>query len=574
MDMILGVETVGNQYLFNLMNRTAPLRFIDVRHKKKFDESHLNTREFYINLPSQSSVYDDIIDVSVVADYEVLIDESILVRGSSIIVIVMESGDDDDVAVKIAAVINSRRSAVKSDECESSDLSKDWGKINTIYRMNYDTFMQTYSGCSSMFTSTTTPGAGVSVSASGHVRRKVYPSEIVPGFLFVGDYTDGSDEMVLSDLRLTHLVDATNKESSRAAAEAMGLSYLPVSIWDTVDADMTAHAGGVADFIASAAEQEGARVLVHCQAGISRAATLTMAYLIRSGRATLRAAIELLVTHRPQVCPNQTFRAFLVKFEVAERGHSSMMSPPADPSLDQDVGGTDADKVDVDLCEKAAAAAADKAFMDVVRAHSNLWTAWAGVETNHDRKPIIAGRLDEGTLFRDAYPPPPTAVEGAGADNGAGDSRTKRNFLKRGGGKGVATSSPQTQGHEVAAGGASGEVRDTQKQAIEASALPLSPLKPCPASRVSIAELKRAHKEKAAAAAGTPGGEGTDVVASACVGLCGVRVLDPGPAGPVEFSDAQPTAADSACAAPTTGAAVGSAVHVVRLLAADGDSNS
>uniref|UniRef100_A0A0B6ZLR9 Protein-serine/threonine phosphatase n=1 Tax=Arion vulgaris TaxID=1028688 RepID=A0A0B6ZLR9_9EUPU len=48
-------------------------------------------------------------------------------------------------------------------------------------------------------------------------------------------------------------------------------------------------------------------VLVHCNAGVSRSATVVMAYLIKREGMTVNEALSLLRSKRPAVCPNPGF---------------------------------------------------------------------------------------------------------------------------------------------------------------------------------------------------------------------------------------------------------------------------
>jgi protein-tyrosine phosphatase len=45
-------------------------------------------------------------------------------------------------------------------------------------------------------------------------------------------------------------------------------------------------------------------VLIHCQAGISRSATVLIAYLVRKNRIIVREAMELVRSKRWQIYPN------------------------------------------------------------------------------------------------------------------------------------------------------------------------------------------------------------------------------------------------------------------------------
>jgi protein-tyrosine phosphatase len=70
------------------------------------------------------------------------------------------------------------------------------------------------------------------------------------------------------------------------------------------------------DAIAFITEQsERGSVLVHCHAGISRSATLVVAYIMLAKRIGYREALTFVQQCRPQVDPNFGFHIELMKFE-------------------------------------------------------------------------------------------------------------------------------------------------------------------------------------------------------------------------------------------------------------------
>uniref|UniRef100_A0A8D2ISM1 protein-tyrosine-phosphatase n=1 Tax=Varanus komodoensis TaxID=61221 RepID=A0A8D2ISM1_VARKO len=65
-----------------------------------------------------------------------------------------------------------------------------------------------------------------------------------------------------------------------------------------------------------AVKSSGGRVLLHCQAGVSRSATICLAYLIQSRRVRLEEAFDFVKQRRGVISPNFGFMGQLLQFET------------------------------------------------------------------------------------------------------------------------------------------------------------------------------------------------------------------------------------------------------------------
>ena len=61
--------------------------------------------------------------------------------------------------------------------------------------------------------------------------------------------------------------------------------------------------------------EKNERCLVHCAAGVSRSATIVLAYLMKYHHHTLRDAFLFLMEKRPQIWPNEGFLLQLLRYE-------------------------------------------------------------------------------------------------------------------------------------------------------------------------------------------------------------------------------------------------------------------
>lgn len=68
--------------------------------------------------------------------------------------------------------------------------------------------------------------------------------------------------------------------------------------------------------VADSVKESGGRVLVHCQAGISRSATICLAYLIHARRVRLDEAFDFVKQRRQVISPNLAFMGQLLQFET------------------------------------------------------------------------------------------------------------------------------------------------------------------------------------------------------------------------------------------------------------------
>lgn len=74
-------------------------------------------------------------------------------------------------------------------------------------------------------------------------------------------------------------------------------------------------------------------MFVHCQAGISRSATICLAYLMRTNRVKLDEAFEFVKQRRSIISPNFSFMGQLLQFESQVLATSTCSSEASSPAL-------------------------------------------------------------------------------------------------------------------------------------------------------------------------------------------------------------------------------------------------
>ena len=134
--------------------------------------------------------------------------------------------------------------------------------------------------------------------------------EVLPK-VFLGNAASSQNWIGLQRAGMTHVVNATTTLSNHF--DGM-LSYLRVPIDDSIDDDLTPHLERACRFMSEALEHGGS-VLVHCQQGVSRSASVVLAFCMRERGMDLDAAREM-VHRRKWIRPNEAFEMQLKQFEA------------------------------------------------------------------------------------------------------------------------------------------------------------------------------------------------------------------------------------------------------------------
>ncbi|MEZ4321636.1 MAG: dual specificity protein phosphatase [Myxococcota bacterium] len=147
--------------------------------------------------------------------------------------------------------------------------------------------------------------------------------EVTPR-LVLGSRPSPAHVPALEELGVTHVVSCLeDPEPVRFLEERFETRFLAVR--DAVTEDLGAELPGFFDFV----ERCGlvGRVLVHCEAGVSRSATLAVAHVMQSRSLRFHEPYLEVRARRPQVLPNVGFASQLQRFEHSvfpERHPSSL----------------------------------------------------------------------------------------------------------------------------------------------------------------------------------------------------------------------------------------------------------
>ncbi|XP_040292007.1 dual specificity protein phosphatase 13 isoform X1 [Bufo bufo] len=140
-------------------------------------------------------------------------------------------------------------------------------------------------------------------TSSTHRVDEVWPN------LFLGDLNTANNRYELWKLGITHVLNAAHgRRYSEGNSDFYGASiiYHGVPANDVPEFDMSKYFYSASEFIHKALSTPGARLLVHCVVGISRSATLVLAYLMIHHHLSLVEAIRTVQENR-WISPNKGF---------------------------------------------------------------------------------------------------------------------------------------------------------------------------------------------------------------------------------------------------------------------------
>ncbi|XP_063309351.1 dual specificity protein phosphatase 4 [Pelobates fuscus] len=136
------------------------------------------------------------------------------------------------------------------------------------------------------------------------------PVEILP-FLYLGSAYHAARRDMLDALGITALLNVSSDCPNHFEGH---FQYKCIPVEDNHKADISSWFIEAIDYIDSIKDNNG-RVLVHCQAGISRSATICLAYLMMKKRVRLEEAFEFVKQRRSIISPNFSFMGQLLQFE-------------------------------------------------------------------------------------------------------------------------------------------------------------------------------------------------------------------------------------------------------------------
>ncbi|KAG8199479.1 hypothetical protein JTE90_009327 [Oedothorax gibbosus] len=166
---------------------------------------------------------------------------------------------------------------------------------------------------------------GYNIARSGHATGYVVDTKaditvsLIMDGLILGSQDVAAEISILDDFNVTHILNVGYRIPNYFESKFI---YKNVEILDDPSSNIAIFFEGCFEFIDDG-RQEGC-VLVHCNAGVSRAPTIVIAYLMNRKKMTLKEALALVKSVRASIRPNDGFMKILEEYEkeLAKRDSS------------------------------------------------------------------------------------------------------------------------------------------------------------------------------------------------------------------------------------------------------------
>ncbi|NXV11735.1 DS13B phosphatase, partial [Cepphus grylle] len=137
--------------------------------------------------------------------------------------------------------------------------------------------------------------------------------------IYLGDAWAARSKTTLQSLNITHILNAADGPYSINTGakyyKDLQIEYYGVEAFDDPSFDLSIFFYDAANFIGKALNTSGGKVFVHCAMGVSRSASLVLAFLMIHENMTLVDALKTVSAHR-DICPNSGFLSQLRDLDI------------------------------------------------------------------------------------------------------------------------------------------------------------------------------------------------------------------------------------------------------------------
>ncbi|XP_034284910.1 dual specificity protein phosphatase 19 [Pantherophis guttatus] len=133
---------------------------------------------------------------------------------------------------------------------------------------------------------------------------------VIKPWLLLGSQDAAHDLEIMKKYKVTHILNVAYGVEN---AFPNDLIYKTIPILDLPETDITSYFPECFEFIEQIKLKDGV-VLVHCNAGVSRAAAIIIGFLMYSEGLNFAMAFSVVKNARPAICPNSGFMEQLQKY--------------------------------------------------------------------------------------------------------------------------------------------------------------------------------------------------------------------------------------------------------------------
>ncbi|KAK6483168.1 dual specificity protein phosphatase 19-like [Huso huso] len=137
---------------------------------------------------------------------------------------------------------------------------------------------------------------------------------VIKPWLLIASQDVAQDFETLKKFKVSHVLNVAYGVENTFPEQFV---YKAISILDLPDTDITSFFQDCFRFIEKAKAQNGV-VLVHCNAGVSRSASIVIGYLMSTEYLHFDDAFPLVKNARPAICPNPGFMEQLRKYKPCD----------------------------------------------------------------------------------------------------------------------------------------------------------------------------------------------------------------------------------------------------------------
>lgn len=143
--------------------------------------------------------------------------------------------------------------------------------------------------------------------------------------LYISGLGGVTNRRILEHQNITHVLNLARELEDTAFPDFVDVRY--EGLRDSEEEDLYGHLPGLVEHIHRVIDG-GGRIVVNCVAGVSRSASVCLAYKVRYEGLSLREAFDEVHKARPVISPNVGFWQALVRWEEEVRGENSVVMLP------------------------------------------------------------------------------------------------------------------------------------------------------------------------------------------------------------------------------------------------------